>query len=81
MATRKRSRKAASTGKTLAVDKQKIEKEMSTVGLDYRKVGGIIIALIGVILLIMNLTGALLAVAGIVLIYFGIRIFGYNIKL
>jgi hypothetical protein len=81
MATRKKSKKASSTESTIAADKQKLEKEMSSVGLDYRKVAGIIIALLGVILLIMNLAGALLAVAGIVLIYFGIRIFGYNIKL
>jgi uncharacterized integral membrane protein len=69
--------------KTVDVEstKEKVDKEMSSMGLTYQKVIGIIILIIGVVLLVVNLVHVLEAFVGLVLIYFGLRMFGYTIKL
>lgn len=50
-------------------------------GVNYKKVAGIIIVVIGVLFVLANLYGILYAFAGFVLIYFGLRLLGYSIKL
>ena len=59
--------------KSIEADKVKLDKEMKKRGLDYNEVGGIIAIVVGVFLILMNLTGLVLGAAGILLIYFGLR--------
>jgi hypothetical protein len=61
--------------------KQKVEKEMSKMGLNYRKVVAAIIIIIGALLIITNLSALLLAFIGFVLIYFGLKMLGYHLNL
>lgn len=61
--------------------KQKLEGEMSKMGLNYKNVAGAILIVIGGVLVVTNLSGVLMAFAGLVLIYFGLRMVGYNLKL
>lgn len=67
------------TKKTVDV-KSTVDKEMASMGLTYKKAAGIIIAIIGAILVVLNLSGALMVFVGLVLIYFGLKVLGYNIK-
>lgn len=73
--TRRRKRSA-----NLATTEKKVESEMSNVGLNYHKLGGLIIGIIGAILVVWNLEGVLLAFIGLVLIYFGLRLWGFKLK-
>ena len=63
----------ALVSKAIEADKVKLDKEMKKRGLDYNEVGGIIAIVVGVFLILMNLTGLVLGAAGILLIYFGLR--------
>lgn len=82
-------RKKTKTGKQM-IDKQvsrlsrdvKVEdKRLYKAGIDHKTIGGAIITIIGVVLVVFNLQAALLAFVGFVLIYFGLRLLGYNIKI
>ena len=74
----KRSRK-----KTVSIKsgKAKVEKSMASVGLNYRKLAGLIIAIIGLIVVVSNIWATLLLFVGLVLIYFGLKMIGYDLKL
>lgn len=83
--TNRKTSNAETTGRSkvereLARDKAAMEKEMHRAGLNYKKVAGIIIAIIGLLLVLFNLAAVLTAVVGLILIYVGIRIFGYKIN-
>ena len=47
----------ALVSKAIEADKVKLDKEMKKRGLDYNEVGGIIAIVVGVFLILMNLTG------------------------
>lgn len=61
--------------------KKGVDKEMSSLGLNYHKLMGIILLLIGIILVAVNLVKILEAFVGLVLVYFGLKMIGYTIKL
>jgi hypothetical protein len=61
--------------------KEKVEKEMSKMGLNYKNVAGAILIIIGGVLVVTNLSGVLMAFTGLVLIYFGLKMVGYNIHI
>jgi len=72
--TRRRTRTAASPAKAAS-------KEIAVPkGLNYKKIGGVVLAVIGALLILANLSGLLQSIAGVVLIYFGLRLLGYHIK-
>lgn len=70
-------------GKSNSVEseKKKIDKELSKRGLSYKTVAGAIIVIIGVLLVLFNIVPALYEIVGLVLVYFGLRLLGYNPKL
>jgi hypothetical protein len=74
MAKRKKSVDLEST-------KGKVDKEMSSLGLNYHKLLGVILLLIGIILVAVNVVRVLEAFVGLVLIYFGLKMVGYTVKL
>ena len=57
------------------------DSELSGMGLNHKKIAGLVMIIIGALLVIGNISGALLALVGLVLIYFGLWIFGYQISL
>jgi len=61
--------------------KAKIDKKMSKAGVDYKTVGGAIITIIGIVLIVFNISAVLMAVVGFVLVYFGLKLLGYTIKI
>jgi len=64
-----------------ARDKAKIDKEVKKAGLTYSTIAGAVIAIIGLLLILFNLSAAILAFVGIVLIWFGLKMLGVDIKL
>ncbi len=72
---RTRSRAAARSARPTPTKEIAVPKN-----LNYRKIGGVVLAVVGALLVLANLSGLLYAFAGIVLIYFGLRLLGYNIK-
>jgi hypothetical protein len=54
-------------------------KEMGLRGWNAKRVASVLVALIGVILLAMNVMQALWAVVGVILIYFGLRLYGLKV--
>lgn len=61
--------------------KKKMDKEVSSLGLNYHKLIGLVILVLGIILLAVNLVRVLEAFVGLVLIYFGLKMIGYTIKI
>lgn len=57
------------------------DKELTGMRLNHKKIAGLIMVIIGALLVIGNISTALLAIVGLVLIYFGLWIFGYEISL
>jgi hypothetical protein len=49
--------------------------------LTYSTIAGAVIAIIGLLLILFNLSAAILAFVGIVLIWFGLKMLGVDIKL
>ncbi len=74
MAKRKKSVDLEST-------KAKVDKEVSSLGLNYHKLMGVILLVIGIILVAVNLVKVLEAFVGLVLVYFGLKMIGYTVKL
>lgn len=64
--------------KNLNSSKEKVDKEMKKSGLTYTSVLGGIVVIIGILLVIFNLTGVLEAFIGLVLLYFGFKLLGFN---
>ena len=80
MPTRKRaSRKSVSN--IVAADKQKAEKELHKLGLNPRTLAALVLTIIGVLLVVWAIGGVLEAFVGLVLIYFGLKMFGFELKL
>jgi hypothetical protein len=75
----KRTRRARA-GAAAQPDVQKKEIAVPK-GLNYKKVAGIVITVVGVLLVLVNLTQVLIAFAGFVLVYFGLRLLGYTVKI
>lgn len=67
--------------KDLERGKAQLDKEMKKRGLDYNEVGGIIAIVVGVFLILMNLTGLVLGIAGFFLIFFGLKMLGHPIQI
>ena len=64
----------------LKSNKKKVDSELDKMGMNYETLVGAIIALIGIVLVVMNLGAVLMAFVGFVLIYFGMRMLGYEVK-
>ncbi len=80
MPTKKRiSRKSVS--KVVAADERKADKELNKLGLNSRSLVAAVMTLVGAFLLLSNLTGILLAFVGMVLIYFGLKMFGIHLRM
>jgi hypothetical protein len=80
MPTKKRiSRKSVS--RAVVADERKADKELNKLGLNTRSLVAAVITLVGAFLLLSNLTGILLAFVGMVLIYFGLKMFGIHLRM
>ncbi len=62
-------------------EKTKVDKELSKQGLDWKIIGGAAFTIIGALLILFNISALLMAIVGIVLIYFGVKLLGYNVRL
>ncbi len=66
--------------KNLNFNKESVDKEVKKAGLTYATIAGVVIAIIGMLLILFNLSGVLEAFIGFVLIYFGLKILGYHLS-
>ena len=84
MAKQKKPRKEKpsrrSIGEEYARDKRGVDRQLARNGLTYGTVVGAVILIIGVLLILFNLTQALVALVGIVLVYFGLKMMGWGRK-
>ena len=67
--------------KTVAADSRKADRELSKIGLNLRSLVAAVVTVVGALLVLANLTGILLAFVGLVLIYFGFKMFGIDLKI
>ena len=76
----KRARRTRRAGAAARAGRQSKEITVPK-GVNYKKVAGIIVVVVGVLFVLFNLPAILYAFAGFVLIYFGLRLLGYHIKI
>ena len=81
MPTKKRSRKVSGAERAVAAEERKADKALGKFGLNARTVAAALITIIGAALILTNLAGIVLAFVGFVLVYFGLKMFGIDIKL
>ena len=65
----------------VTLDKTKADEELAKSKLDWKIVGGAAFTIIGVLLILFNLSALLMAIVGIALVYFGVRLLGYQVRL
>ena len=76
---RKLSRKTVSNA--VAAEEKKADKELAKIGLNTRTVTAVVLILIGLVMVFTQLGAVLIAIVGIALIYFGLKVFGVDLKL
>lgn len=80
MPTRKRvTRKSAA--KKVAAKTEQARKVLDELGLNPRMLAAAIMTIIGALLVIFNIAGLLFVFVGAVLIYFGLKMFGVDIRI
>jgi hypothetical protein len=80
MPTKKRVSRSTVT-KAIASESKAAEKKLHKIGLNPRTLAAAVITIIGALMVIWGVSGLLEVFVGVVLIYFGIKMFGFNLHI